>query len=65
MREEQFLKANNLSKVSYGSWICQVLCVNDLDFVVVVVLGFGVVVALGMGCKGRGAPSLAYPRRKN
>ena len=48
--------------------ICQVLCVNDLDFVVVlgfgfgfvVVLGFGlglgVVVALGDGLQGKGCP---------
>src|SRR6266487_241681 len=38
--------------------ICQVLCVNDLDFVVVLGfgLGLGVVVALGDGLQGKGCP---------
>jgi hypothetical protein len=52
--------------------VCQVLCVNDLDFVVgfgfvvvlgfvvgfgfVVVLGFGVVVGFGDGVQGKGFP---------
>jgi hypothetical protein len=39
--------------------VCQVFCVNDLDFVLgfVVALGFGFVVALGFGdgVQGKGA----------
>ena len=50
------------------AWVCQVLCVNDLDFVVGfgfgfgfgVVLGFGfvlgVVVGFGDGLQGKGCP---------
>ena len=54
--------------------VCQVFCVNDLDFVVglgfvfgfVVGLGFAVVVGFGDGVQGKGAfsPSLAYLRRR-
>src|SRR5438309_358652 len=54
--------------------VCQIFCVNDLDFVVglgfvfgfVVGLGFAVVVGFGDGVQGKGAfsPSLAYLRRR-
>jgi hypothetical protein len=40
-------------------WVCQVFCVNDLDFVLgfgfVVALGFAVVVGFGDGVQGKGA----------
>jgi hypothetical protein len=37
--------------------VCQVFCVNDLDFVLgfVVALGFAVVVGFGDGVQGKGA----------
>ena len=41
------------------AWVCQVFCVNDLDFVLgfgfVVALGFAVVVGFGDGVPGKGA----------
>ena len=49
-----------LCESSFGhAWVCQVLCVNDLDFVLgfgfVVALGFVVVVGFGDGVQGKGA----------
>src|SRR6266571_4338500 len=61
-------------KVLAVTRVCQIFCVNDLDFVVglgfvfgfVVGLGFAVVVGFGDGVQGKGAfsPSLAYLRRR-
>jgi hypothetical protein len=44
---------------SRANWVCQVFCVNDLDFVLgfgfVVALGVAVVVGYGDGVQGKGA----------
>ena len=72
------LELKGMGKPIPTNGVCQVLCVNDLDFVVGfgfgfgfgVVLGFGfvlgVVVGFGDGVQGKGAisPSLAYSRRR-